>query len=177
MNSAEMFQAALETTDIIKERKYSLFTFGITKLPYFFVGRSEFDPHDTVIREGRVVVEKPHIIVPGNNPMFEGFEFDEDMPVDEGDIKYILMSRRIQLPSLRYINSEQSMDVENIAVDEKVSQLCNRLDSGSDTITAVIRGESRFFPLPLIIYVGKMILRSTGDNLTELFEKSGGLGL
>ena len=77
MNPGEMLKAAFETTRIVKERSYSLFTFGITKLPYYFVARSELDSHDTVVREGRVTVEKPYIHVPGYNPMFEGFEFDE----------------------------------------------------------------------------------------------------
>ena len=89
------------------------------------------------------------------------------------DIKYILLSRRIVLPSLRYRNTEADMNVESMSVDDKINQICNMLDRRSDTVTGVIRGEGKFFPFPLLIYVGNMILRSSGDNLTELLERGG----
>lgn len=174
-NPNEIFKAALETTEIVKRRQYSLFTFGSTKLPYYFISASEIDPYDTVIREGRVKVEKPYIYIPGNNPQFEGFEFDDEIPIEEDDIQYILMSRRIMLPSLHYVNSEKNLSVENIGVDEKISSICNMLDRKSDTVTAVIRGRDKFFPFPLLIYVGEMILRSTNSNVIDLMEKGGGI--
>jgi hypothetical protein len=177
MNSHEAFEAAIETTQVIKKRQHSLFTFGITRLPYYFIASSEIDPHDTVIREGKVNVEKPSIYIPGYNPQFEGFEFEDDVPVDEDELKYILLTRRIVLPSLHYIHSEKNLNVERISVDEKINKLCNQLDRRSDTITGVIRGKDKFFPFPLLIYVGEMILRSTGSNLIDIFEKGGGFSL
>ena len=177
MNPNEMFKAALETTDVVKRRQYSLFTFGTTKLPYYFIAQSEIDPHDTVVREGKVNVEKPQIYIPGYNPQFEGFEFDEDIPMDEEDIKYVFLSRRIVLPSLHYIHSEKSLKVESVSVEEKINNVCNLLSRKSDTITGVIRGKDKFFPFPLLIYVGEMIMRSTGSNIMDLFEKGGSLDL
>jgi len=176
-NPNEIFQAALETTDIIKRRQYSLFTFGSTRLPYYFIAESEIDPHDTVVREGRVEVEKPYIYIPGYNPQFEGFEFNEDMPLDEDDIKHVFMTRRIMLPSLHYINAEKNLTVDSVGIEEKIKSTCTLLDRRSDTVTAVIRGKDKFFPFPLLIYVGEMILRSTGSNLIDLMEKGGDFNL
>jgi hypothetical protein len=177
MNPNDAFNAAIETTKVIKKRQSSLFTFGITKLPYYFIAQSEIDPHDTVTREGKVNVEKPQIYIPGYNPQFQGFEFEDDISMDEDELKYILLTRRIILPSLRYIHSEKNLTVERVSLDEKVNSICNQLDRKSDTGTAVIRGKDKFFPFPLLIYVGEMIFRSTGSNLTDIFEKGGGLGL
>ena len=177
MNPNEMFKAAIETTNVVKRRQYSLFTFGTTRLPYYFIAESEIDPHDTVVREGKVNVDKPHIYMPGYNPQFEGFEFDENTPMDEEDIKYVFLSRRILLPSLHYVHSEKSLSIENISVDEKISTICNTLSRKSDTITGVIRGKDKFFPFPLLIYVGEMIMRSTGSNVMDLFEKGGDLNV
>lgn len=171
MNPAEMLQASFETTQIVRERKYSLFTFGITKLPYFFIARSQIDSHDSLVREGKVIVEKPQIIIPGNNPLFEGFEFQDGMSFNESEIPQVLLTRRIKLPSLRYINKESSISVDSIGVDEKINQICNKLESKPDTVTGVIHGEDKFYPFPLLIYVGAMILRSSGDNLKEMLEK------
>ncbi len=176
MNPDEMLKAAYETTHIIRERKYSLYTFGTTKLPYYFIGRSEIDPKDTVVREGRVVVEKPQILLPGTLSMFEGFEFDEDMGIDADDARHLLLSRRILLPSLKYVNHENNMEVVAEGTDERISRLQNELERRSDTVTGIIRGEDRFFPFPLFFYVGKMVIRSTGDNIAEFFEKRGGFG-
>ena len=111
MNPNEMLKASYETTHIIRERKYSLYTFGDTRLPYYFVSRSELDSKDTVVREGNVVVEKPQILLPGTMGVFEGFEFDEDMGVDENDVQHLLIARKILLPSLKYTNHESNMEV------------------------------------------------------------------
>ncbi|MFH1707063.1 MAG: hypothetical protein ABIF71_03995 [Planctomycetota bacterium] len=174
MNPHEMFKASLETTTIVKRRRTSLYTFGVTRLPYVFVSRSEIDPRDTVVREGRVMVEKPHILIPGYNPLFEGFDLEGETPLSGEDIKYILMARRIQLPSLRYINADARLAVEQVSLDVKVGDVCNRLEGRNDTQTGVIRGEDRFFPFPLLMYVAEMIQRSAGDNLTEFLERQGG---
>lgn len=174
MDHAEMFRASQATTVIVKRRRHSLFTFGVTRLPYIFVAKSEIDPHDTIVREGRVVVEKPHILIPGYNPRFEGFEMEGDAPLSGEDIKYILLARRIQLPALRYVNTPDHLTVEQVSVDAKVGDVCNRLDGRDDTQTGVIRGEDKFFPFPLLLYVSEMIQRSAGDNLVEFLERQGG---
>ena len=174
MNPDEMLKASLETTAIIKRRRTSLYTFGVTRLPYIFVAKSEIDPHDTVVREGRVMVEKPHILIPGYHPLFEGFDLEGETPLSGEDIKYILMARRIVMPSLRYINTAGGLAVDQVSLDVKVSDVCNRLEGRNDTQTGVIRGEDRFFPFPLLIYVSEMIQRSAGDNLSEYLERQGG---
>lgn len=177
MNPNEMLKGAFETTEIIKERSYSLYTFGVTRLPYYFVARSEIDPKDTVIREGKVMVERPQILLPNGMSLIEGFEIDEERHGSEEDVQHILMTRKVLLPSLKYTNDSNKVDVESISVDEKIGELRNRLTNASDTATGIIRGEDRFFPFPLFLYVGKMIIRSTGDNLTDLFEKKGGFDI
>ena len=71
------------------------------------------------------------------------------------------------------MNTENSMTVESMTVDDKLSQICGKLDSMSETATGVIVGENKLFPFPLLMYVGQMVLRSSGDNIAELLERGG----
>src|SRR5512137_528606 len=80
MEAKERFQYAIEHTVIMRHPKQTLATFGTTSIYYYLVtepvytellGKSE----ETVVREGRVISERPKIVTPYYLlNLFDGFE-------------------------------------------------------------------------------------------------------
>ena len=71
-------QEAVEQTEILRAPKQSLTTFGTTNIYYYLVTEpayAELAPNtkETVVREGRVIAEKPRIVTPYYLSSLEGF--------------------------------------------------------------------------------------------------------
>src|SRR5271157_1735005 len=71
-------QEAVAQTEILRVPKQSLTTFGTTNIYYYLVTEpayAEIVPNtkETVVREGRVIAEKPRIVTPYYLSALEGF--------------------------------------------------------------------------------------------------------
>ena len=71
-----MWRRALKDTEIIRARVKSLSMMGDTRVPYVLLSESSINLGDTVVRKGEVLVQKPALFIPPNNPQFQGFEFE-----------------------------------------------------------------------------------------------------
>jgi hypothetical protein len=74
----EKMKQAVEQTEILRAPKRSLTTFGTTNIYYYLVTEpayAELVPNirETVVREGRVIAEKPRIVTPCYLSSLEGF--------------------------------------------------------------------------------------------------------
>jgi hypothetical protein len=66
MNIQDGWEKALKNTRIIRPRSKDLLTFEATEVPYILLSESSVNLGDTVVRKGRMMVEKPAIILPNN---------------------------------------------------------------------------------------------------------------
>jgi len=71
-------QDAIRHTEIIRAPKQSLYTFGTTNIHYYLITEPAYsdmlkDTPETVIREGRVIAERPKIVTPYYLANLEGF--------------------------------------------------------------------------------------------------------
>ena len=85
---------ALRNTEIIRTRIQALITTGDTTVSYILLSESSINMGNTVVREGGIIVQKPALIVPPNNPQFNGFEFngEKEKNIDENSmINFLLM--------------------------------------------------------------------------------------
>jgi len=69
---------AVRHTEILRAPKQSLYTFGITNIYYYLVTEPVYSEllnniSETVIREGRVIAERPRIVTPYYLSSLEGF--------------------------------------------------------------------------------------------------------
>jgi len=74
----EKIREAVKNTEILRLPRQSLATFGMTNIYYYLVTEPVYsemakDVTETVIREGRVVAEKPRIVTPYYLAHLEGF--------------------------------------------------------------------------------------------------------
>ncbi|MFC2021555.1 hypothetical protein ACFLU1_07265, partial [Chloroflexota bacterium] len=74
----DRIKEAVRHTKILRAPKRSLYTFGTTNIYYYLVTEPAYsdmakDAHETVIREGRVIAERPKIVTPYYLANLEGF--------------------------------------------------------------------------------------------------------
>ncbi|MFC1982169.1 hypothetical protein ACFLV5_00005, partial [Chloroflexota bacterium] len=76
----ERIEYAARNTEILRPPKQSLSTFGTTNLYYYLVTEPSYpelvkgtDAAETVVREGRVITERPKIVTPYYLSQLEGF--------------------------------------------------------------------------------------------------------
>ena len=74
MNIEELWQKAIDKTEIYRARLRYLYTFDQTTLPYIYMAESALNAGDVVVRQGNIVAERPFVFMPGNLPQFEGFQ-------------------------------------------------------------------------------------------------------
>ena len=81
MEADKRIQYAIENTEVVRPPEQSLATFGTTNIYYYLVTEpvySEFvrPEIETVIREGRIIAERPRIVTPYYLSQLEGFSAD-----------------------------------------------------------------------------------------------------
>ena len=166
---------AAQTTRIVRRREHSLYTFGNTKLPYAFFAASD-KANQAVVRKGNVLVERPQIMLPGTGASFEGFgNIDFDNAGGSVSI-FAAISRLIRLPSLRYIHDSASKELIAKSAKGAADSAANDAEARGDSHLAVLEGRDELFLYSLMLYVGEMVARSAGDNVSEYLEhmKRGG---
>ena len=100
MNMQEFWDKAVKKTEIIRPRVTPLSTYDVTHLPYVCLSESAINSGDTVVRRGEVMVQKPAIVMPHNLPQFEGFDFENEMKINEDLFKSFLLVRGVQFPAM-----------------------------------------------------------------------------
>ena len=79
----ERFREFWRRTEVIREYRRALYTFGDAKLPYVLAAEHVRFRDRTVVRKGVIVIQKPHILLPGyyRGPEFsEGFQLADGLP-------------------------------------------------------------------------------------------------
>ncbi len=71
---SERFREFWGRTEVIREYRRALYTFGDAKLPYVLAAEHLRLRDRTVVRKGVIVIQKPHILLPG---YYSGPEFSE----------------------------------------------------------------------------------------------------
>ena len=66
MNLDELWQKAVRNTQVVKTRLSRLSAFSKTSIPYIFLAESEVNIGNTVVRKGKIGVDKPMIFLPDN---------------------------------------------------------------------------------------------------------------
>lgn len=165
MDLSEKWQRAVEETQILQAYPHLLAAENSTTLPYVFLAASEINPGDTVVRKGKVVVDRPLILLPKNNPQFSGFELEQEMETDEDHLSFFLMLRGIHFPSLKYHNEICTMDVFEGDVQKASDQFRFDFDKQDDHVTGLMIGPSCCWQFSVLLYVSTLINRSAASDL------------
>ncbi len=169
MDFQDAWGKALKETEIIRSRIMGLHTFDQTHVPYVLLSASSINPGDTVVRSGEVLVDRPSLILPPHIPQFEGFSFDDLNGGEDALINFLLV-RGVSLPSLKYNNKTNQLDVFEGKVDQAIAHFGNRLQREENTSTGLIVAPEDVWQFSLLIFICSQISRSSASDIRRLLE-------
>lgn len=171
MDAYDAWKKALRETEIVRSRVRSLETFEDTRVPYIFLSSSSINLGDTVVRKGEVLIEKPALVLPPDVPHFDGFEFNDKHEGRENSFINFLIVRGIHLPSLRYNNKTNSLNVYEGELDKAIAYYKDQLLRTEDVHAGLISGPEDCWQLSLLIYICSQIIRNTEMDIQKLMRK------
>lgn len=171
MDIEEAWQKALRNTEIMRTRVRQLETFAHTEIPYIFLAESSLNIGDTVIRGGKVLVEKPAIILPGNPPQFQGFEFEDILDMDSNKVVDFLLIRGVRFPSLKYNNQISTVDIYEGSLKKAIGYYKDKLQRAENVHTGLIVGPEECWQFSVLIFVGTMVSKSAELDVRRLFDR------
>ncbi len=166
----ERIRHAVEHTEILRLPKQSLATFGTTNLYYYLVTEPAY--HDlvknvteTVVREGRVIAEKPKIVTPYYLSRLEGFSSDARKYFET-----LIRTHSRNAPGLFYTYKNEPKEL-NIISDNLLSvvdRINAEIDKRGDPLASIIKGEDALWDVSLMKFIFEMTRSSLPDNLMQL---------
>lgn len=172
MDTHAAWERALKETEIIRARIMGLQSLSETHVPYILLSPSSINLGDTVVRRGEVLVHKPTLILPPHVPQFEGFDFEKPQEeVDEDMIINFLLVRGISLPSMKYNNTTQSLDLFEGSVEKAISFYGNRLQREENTSTGLVVGPEDIWQFSLLIFICAQIAKNSTMDIRRLLDE------
>lgn len=164
------WERALKNTEVIRHRIKSLETFESTPLPYILLSESLSDSGDTVVRRGKVMIERPSLHLPPNNPNLEGFDWSERGEMATNDVMSFLMVRGVRFPSMNYQNETFSLSISDHRLTKAVEKNLQELQKEENTSTGLILGPEDCWQFSLLIFVGMQVVKSADGDMRRLME-------
>lgn len=166
----ERIEYAVKHTEILRPPKRSLATFGTTNIYYYLVTEPAYSDFvenvtETVIREGRVIAERPRIVTPYYLSQLEGFSQDAK--------RYFDMLTRTHGPNApglfySYRNETKELNIVSDNLLSVVSKINAEIDRRGDPLASIIRGEDEFWDVSLLKFIYEVTRNSIRDNVLQL---------
>jgi len=172
MESDERIRAAVINTQIIRAPKQSLATFGVTNIYYYLVAEAAYNElingNETVIREGRVIAERPRIVTPYYLSRVEGFSAEARKYFE------MLMERYDpHSPGLYYTyrNEPKELNIVSDSLNAVVAKLNEEIDRKGDPLVSIIKGEDLLWDVSILKFIYDLTERSVRENFFQLSQR------
>ncbi len=167
----DRFIHAIERTRILRYPRSRLATFGITNLKYFLVTEPAYKDivqggeSEGVIRDGRVIAERPAIVTPYYMLNISGFGTNARRYMEQMAQQY-----GPQSPGLLYAYRNEPKDTNIVGGDPSAiaNRICKDLDSQNDSGTMVVVGVDELWDLSLIKAIYDITSASLAGNIQEM---------
>lgn len=164
---------AVEHTEVLRPPRQSLSTFGSTNIYYYLVTEPAYselikDITETVIREGRIIAQKPRIVTPYYLSRVEGFSPDAKKYFD-----MLLRAHGPNTPGLFYTykNEPKELSIVSDNLLSVVNKLNAEIDKRGDPLTSIIRGQDELWDVSLIKFIYEVTRSSLRDNILQMEAK------
>jgi len=166
----DMIQEAVKCTEILRPPKQSLATFGTTNIYYYLVTEPAYSElveggSETVIREGKVIAERPRIVTPYYLSKIEGFSTDARKYFD-----ILIKTHGANAPGLfySYKNEPEELNIVSDNLRAVVDKLTLDLDKSGNPLTSIIKGLDELWDVSLLKFIYELTRSSLSDNLLQL---------
>ena len=139
----ERIEYAARHTEVLRHPRQHLSTFGVTNLYYYLVTEPAYselvsDIGETVIREGRVIAERPKIVTPYYLSRLEGFSSEARRYFDT-----LLKMHGSDTPGLFYTykNEPKGLNIVSDNWPVVVDRLNDEIDRKGDPLASIIKGQ------------------------------------
>jgi hypothetical protein len=167
----QLWEKAREKTEIVRGRVRSLPTFESARVPYIFLAESVVNEGHTVVRKGRMLIEKPMILLPEDLPQFEGFDFEEDLKIEQGTVQMFFLMRGIRFPSLKYNNTVEKLDLDELSLAKSVEKHKRALEKKENVNTTLILGPEDCWQFSILLYMASLVGRCARNDIINLMDK------
>ncbi len=172
MESDERIRKAVLNTEVLRPPKQSLATFGTTNVYYYLVAEATYNElikgEETVIREGRVIAERPRIVTPSYLSRVQGFSAEAKKYFEMLMTQYDANS-----PGLYYAyrNEPKELNVVSDNLTAVVAKLNGEIDQKGDPLASIIKGEDMLWDVSILKFIYEITQRSVGDNIMQLRQR------
>jgi hypothetical protein len=161
---------AVKNTEVLRPPKQSLATFGTTNVYYYLVTEPAYSElvesaAETVIREGRVIAERPKIVTPLYLSHLEGFSPEAKRYLDS-----LIKAYGSHAPGLYYTykNEPKGLNIVSDSLLAVVAKLNRDIDKRGDPLASIIKGQDELWDVSLMKFIYEMTRSSLPDNLMQL---------
>jgi hypothetical protein len=169
----ERIEYAARHTEILRHPRQHLSTFGVTNLYYYLVTEPAYselvsDIRETVIREGRVIAERPKIVTPYYLSRLEGFSSEARRYFD-----MLLRMHGADTPGLFYTykNEPKGLNIVSDNWPAVVDRLNDEIDRKGDPLASIIKGQDELWDVSLLKFIYDITSRSLQNNISQLGAK------
>jgi hypothetical protein len=172
METDDRIKAAVMNTQIVRAPKQSLSTFGTTNVYYYLVAEAAYNElvnsSETVIREGRVIAERPRIVTPSYLSRIQGFSPEAR--------KYFEMLMTIQNPNTpgliyAYRNEPKEVNFVSDALPAVIARLNTEIDQKNNPLTSIIKGEDTLWDVSILKFIYEITQSSAAYNFQQLNQR------
>ena len=165
----ERIQYAIAHTEVLRGPRQTLTTFGTTNIYYYLVTEPAYKElvggeEETVVREGRVLSERPRVVTPYYLSNVEGFS--------EQARRYLGMlmgEHGPHVPGLLYGYRNEPKQVNIVTSDMRsvVRRLEEEIDKQGNPLTTIIKGVDELWDVSLMKFIFEMTKYSLSSNVSE----------
>ncbi|MCK4863779.1 MAG: hypothetical protein KAS25_05750 [Dehalococcoidales bacterium] len=167
---SDKIEYAARHTEILRHPRQHLATFGVTNVYYYIVTEPIYselvkDVSETVIREGRVIAERPKIVTPYYLTQLEGFSYDARRYFET-----LLRMHGPDTPGLFYTykNEPKELNIVSDSWPVVVDRLNEEIDKKGDPLASIIKGQDDLWDVSLLKFIYEITTRSMPDNIAQL---------
>lgn len=166
----QSIREAVSHTEILRPPRQTLATFGVTNIYYYLVTEPVYaslseDDVETVVREGRVVAQRPRVVTPYYLNRLEGFSREARRYFD-------LLGKNYgpDAPGLLYAyrNEPKELTIVPGNLPAVVTRINSEIDERGERLTAIIKGEDVLWDVSLFKFIYELTRNSLKDNLMQL---------
>jgi hypothetical protein len=161
METDDRIRYALENTELVRAPQQTLATFGSSVIDYYVV--TELIGNISVVRDGKVIAERPKIVTPAYLVNVEGFS--------EQAKRYIaMMARERPYESgifYRYKNEPKGMNVVSEPIKQVISKLSSQIEEEHNPLGTIIRGVEELWDVSLLMFIYELTTKSVRTNVSE----------
>jgi len=165
METDEKIRYAVEHTEFVRLPRQKLATFGSSVIDYYVV--TELVGNISVVRDGKVVAERPKIVTPAYLVNVEGFS--------EQAKRYIMMMAREHPHEsgifYRYKNEPRGMNVVSEPIAQVVSKLSSEIEQQRNPLSAIIKGVEELWDVSLLMFIYELTSKSVRSNVAEFSQR------